>query len=81
MCIHCCVHNPMVGALNPSVLLPLVSCGSYEAVEDVLQVRDLYDPRTQWASFIVNGLKVRARGSTAGPLLAPLSPCYACVGM
>jgi preprotein translocase subunit SecA len=31
----------------------------YEAVEDVLQVRDLYDPRTQWASFVVNGLKVR----------------------
>lgn len=30
----------------------------YEAVEDVLQVRDLYDPRTQWASFIVNALKV-----------------------
>ncbi|KAF5842058.1 chloroplast-associated SecA protein [Dunaliella salina] len=31
----------------------------YEAVEDVLQVRDLYDPRTQWASFIVNGLKAK----------------------
>lgn len=38
---------------------PLVHC-SYEAVEDVLQVPDLYDPRTQWASYIVNAIKVRA---------------------
>jgi preprotein translocase subunit SecA len=32
---------------------------SYEAVEDVLQVPDLYDPRTQWASYIVNAVKAK----------------------
>lgn len=37
---------------------PLTFACSYEAVEDVLQVTDLYDPRTQWASYIVNALKV-----------------------
>jgi len=31
----------------------------YEAVEEVLQVQDLYDPRTQWASFIINALKAK----------------------
>lgn len=40
----------------------LLTEDGYEAVEDVLQVKDLYDPRTQWASFVVNALKVR-RGS------------------
>lgn len=29
----------------------------YEAVEDVLQVTDLYDPRTQWASYVINACK------------------------
>ncbi len=36
----------------------LLTEDGYEAVEDVLQVTDLYDPRTQWASYIVNALKV-----------------------
>ena len=36
----------------------LLTEDGYEAVEDVLQVTDLYDPRTQWASYVVNGLKV-----------------------
>jgi hypothetical protein len=40
--------------------LLLVFTRSYEAVEDVLEVSDLYDPRTQWASYIINGLKVHA---------------------
>ncbi|KAG1679248.1 hypothetical protein FOA52_009277 [Chlamydomonas sp. UWO 241] len=31
----------------------------YEAVEDVLQVSDLYDPRTQWAGFIINAIKAK----------------------
>lgn len=30
----------------------------YEAAEDVLQVNDLYDPREQWASFVINAIKV-----------------------
>jgi preprotein translocase subunit SecA len=29
----------------------------YEAAEDVLQVADLYDPREQWASYIINAVK------------------------
>ncbi|KAI8466746.1 MAG: chloroplast-associated SecA protein [Monoraphidium minutum] len=35
----------------------LLTEDGYEAVEDVLQVPDLYDPRTQWASYIVNAIK------------------------
>lgn len=31
----------------------------YEAAEDVLAVADLYDPREQWASFIINALKAK----------------------
>lgn len=37
----------------------LITEDGYEAVEDVLQVRDLYDPRTQWASYIINALKAK----------------------
>lgn len=31
----------------------------YEAAEDVLQVPDLYDPREQWASYIINAVKAK----------------------
>ncbi|CAL8466787.1 g6323 [Coccomyxa elongata] len=31
----------------------------YEAAEDVLQVTDLYDPREQWASYLINALKAK----------------------
>lgn len=31
----------------------------YEGVEDVLQVKDLYDARTQWASYVINALKAK----------------------
>ncbi|KAG1669742.1 hypothetical protein FOA52_001571 [Chlamydomonas sp. UWO 241] len=37
----------------------LLTEDGYEAVEDVLQVSDLYDPRTQWASYIVNACKAK----------------------
>ncbi|PNW75221.1 hypothetical protein CHLRE_12g517900v5 [Chlamydomonas reinhardtii] len=37
----------------------LLTEDGYEAVEDVLQVTDLYDPRTQWASYIINALKAK----------------------
>merc|ERR1719183_1663257 len=31
----------------------------YEACEELLQVTDLYDPRTQWALYIINALKAK----------------------
>jgi len=31
----------------------------YEAAEELLQVSDLYDPRTQWALYIINALKAK----------------------
>ncbi|GBF93465.1 translocase subunit chloroplastic [Raphidocelis subcapitata] len=37
----------------------LLTEDGYEAVEEVLQVSDLYDPRTQWASYIVNAIKAK----------------------
>ena len=33
--------------------------GRYEAAEEVLQVTDLYDPREQWASFVINAIKAK----------------------
>lgn len=30
----------------------------YEAAEDILDVSDLYDPRVQWASYVINAIKV-----------------------
>ena len=37
----------------------LLTEDGYEAAEDVLGVADLYDPRAQWASFVVNALKAK----------------------
>lgn len=31
----------------------------YQAAEDVLAVSDLYDPREQWASFLLNAIKAQ----------------------
>jgi preprotein translocase subunit SecA len=31
----------------------------YSAAEELLQVTDLYDPRTQWALFLINALKAK----------------------
>lgn len=31
----------------------------YEAAEDVLQLPDLYDPREQWASYLINAVKAK----------------------
>ena len=31
----------------------------YEAAEELLQVTDLYDPRTQWALYIINAIKAK----------------------
>lgn len=37
----------------------LLTEDGYEAAEDVLQVPDLYDPREQWASFLINAIKAK----------------------
>jgi hypothetical protein len=50
----------------------LLTEDGYEAVEDVLQVPDLYDPRTQWASYIINALK--AGGGVTPPSPPPSMP-------
>ena len=37
----------------------LLSEQGYEDAEDILAVKDLYDPREQWASYILNAIKAR----------------------
>ena len=37
----------------------LVTEEGYEAAEDILQITDLYDPRTQWATYLVNAVKAK----------------------
>ncbi|CAG9467841.1 unnamed protein product [Pedinophyceae sp. YPF-701] len=37
----------------------LLTDEGYEAAEDVLQVPDLYDPKTQWAAFVINAIKAK----------------------
>jgi preprotein translocase subunit SecA len=37
----------------------LLTEDGYEAAEDVLAVADLYDPREQWASYLINALKAK----------------------
>lgn len=37
----------------------LLTEDGYEAAEEVLQVSDLYDPRAQWASFLINAIKAK----------------------
>lgn len=31
----------------------------YEDAEEILDVKDLYDPREQWASYILNAIKAK----------------------
>ena len=31
----------------------------YEDAEEILNVKDLYDPREQWASFVLNAIKAK----------------------
>lgn len=31
----------------------------YEDAEDILGVKDLYDPREQWASYVINAIKAK----------------------
>uniref|UniRef100_A0A7I4C591 chloroplast protein-transporting ATPase n=1 Tax=Physcomitrium patens TaxID=3218 RepID=A0A7I4C591_PHYPA len=37
----------------------LMSEIGYEAAEEILNVTDLYDPREQWASYIINAIKAK----------------------
>lgn len=37
----------------------LITDDGYEAAEDVLEVTDMYDPREQWASYLINALKAK----------------------
>ncbi|CAI8603619.1 unnamed protein product [Vicia faba] len=37
----------------------LLSEQGYEDAEEILAVKDLYDPREQWASFVINAIKAK----------------------
>eukprot|EP00958_Prasinococcus_capsulatus_P024328 scaffold3772_cov390-Prasinococcus_capsulatus_cf.AAC.6 len=37
----------------------LLSEEGYEAAEEILQVQDLYNPREQWASYVINAIKAK----------------------
>lgn len=37
----------------------LLSEQGYEDAEEILAVKDLYDPREQWASYILNAIKAK----------------------
>lgn len=37
----------------------LLSEQGYEDAEEILNVKDLYDPREQWASYILNAIKAK----------------------
>lgn len=37
----------------------LLSEQGYEDAEEILAVKDLYDPREQWASFVLNAIKAK----------------------
>ena len=54
-CLHAC--SPLqVDEKQKSVLL---SEEGYEEAEALLQVKDLYDPRSQWASYVLNAIKAK----------------------
>lgn len=37
----------------------LLSEQGYEDAEEILGVKDLYDPREQWASYVLNAIKAK----------------------
>ncbi|EFJ15249.1 hypothetical protein SELMODRAFT_156007 [Selaginella moellendorffii] len=37
----------------------LITEEGYEAAEEILDVKDLYDPREQWASYVINAIKAK----------------------
>ncbi|GAB4841830.1 hypothetical protein Ancab_022566 [Ancistrocladus abbreviatus] len=55
--IYCCQFLPFqVDEKQKNVLL---TEQGYEDSEEILDVKDLYDPREQWASFILNAIKAK----------------------
>lgn len=48
--------RPQVDEKQKTVLL---TEEGYEESEDILQVKDLYDPREQWAAYILNAIKAK----------------------
>ncbi len=54
--IHFAILLMQVDEKQKSVLLSEVG---YEAAEEILGVTDLYDPREQWASYLINAIKAK----------------------
>ncbi len=54
--IHFAILLMQVDEKQKSVLLSEVG---YEAAEEILSVTDLYDPREQWASYLINAIKAK----------------------
>ncbi len=54
--IHSAILLMQVDEKQKSVLLSEVG---YEAAEEILAVTDLYDPREQWASYLINAIKAK----------------------
>jgi preprotein translocase subunit SecA len=37
----------------------LITDNGYEAAEDILEISDLYDPKNQWATYLINAIKAK----------------------
>ena len=51
--MQCTCHRRRAGSLIHIVFDDILVCSN------LLQVSDLYDPRTQWASYIINAIKAK----------------------
>ena len=64
--LHCFLSAQLADAMTRDVHYTvdekqrnvLLTEAGYEAAEDILQVTDLYNPREQWASYVINAIKV-----------------------
>ncbi|KAI7745072.1 hypothetical protein M8C21_034038, partial [Ambrosia artemisiifolia] len=56
-----CVIDEVDSILIDEARTPLIISGPAEKpnAEEILEVKDLYDPREQWASFIINAIKAK----------------------
>lgn len=52
--------------LDEKMRQAIISEDGYLAAEEVLGVKDLYDPRNPWAPYLINALRVRGGGGHAG---------------
>ncbi|WVY96046.1 hypothetical protein V8G54_028202 [Vigna mungo] len=60
----CLIYYNKIASLNfiiitEIVIAVLLSEQGYEDAEEILAVKDLYDPREQWASYILNAIKAK----------------------